>query len=93
MELGHVLPVVRRQLNVSGQRIDVIQLPRHDVLQLHLALRDGLQQLPKLQHAMQRALGHDTPPPDTGALRSDMLAFALCASAWAGSIAPRMAPS
>jgi AcrR family transcriptional regulator len=35
--------------------------------------------------AMARAMGHDAPLPDTGALRSDMLAFALGAAAWAES--------
>jgi AcrR family transcriptional regulator len=35
--------------------------------------------------ALARALGHDAPLPDTGALRSDMLAFALSAAAWADS--------
>jgi AcrR family transcriptional regulator len=35
--------------------------------------------------AIGRALGHDASPPDTGALRSDMLAFALAAAAWADS--------
>lgn len=35
--------------------------------------------------ALDRALGHDAPLPDTGALRSDMLAFALAAAVWVAS--------
>lgn len=35
--------------------------------------------------ALEHALGHDAPFPDTGSLRSDALAFALTAAAWADS--------
>jgi AcrR family transcriptional regulator len=35
--------------------------------------------------ALERAMGHEAPLPDTGALRTDMLAFALAAAAWADS--------
>lgn len=35
--------------------------------------------------ALERAMGHDAPLPDTGSLRADMLAFALAAASWADS--------
>jgi AcrR family transcriptional regulator len=35
--------------------------------------------------ALERAMGHDAPLPDTGSLRSDMRAFALAAAAWVSS--------
>lgn len=39
--------------------------------------------------ALERAMGHDAPLPDTGALPTDMLAFALAAAAWADAPAGR----
>jgi AcrR family transcriptional regulator len=35
--------------------------------------------------ALERAMGHDDTLPDTGSLRSDILAFALAAASWADS--------
>ncbi len=35
--------------------------------------------------ALERAMGHEAPLPDTGALHTDMLAFSLAAAAWADS--------
>jgi AcrR family transcriptional regulator len=35
--------------------------------------------------AVDHAMGHDAPLPDTGSLRSDVLAFALAAAAWGDS--------
>jgi AcrR family transcriptional regulator len=35
--------------------------------------------------ALERAMGHDAPLPDTGSLHGDVLAFALAAASWADS--------
>lgn len=39
--------------------------------------------------ALERAMGHDGPLPDTGSLHGDMLAFALSAASWADSAVGR----
>lgn len=86
-------PVVDRVLDVTLE--DLARLGYHRLSVPDVAERAGLNKTSVYRRwptkralvgaALERALGHDAPLPDTGALRSDMLAFALAAAAWVAS--------
>ena len=86
-------PVVGRVLDLALD--DLARLGFHRLSVPDLAERAGLNRTSVYRRwptkgalvgaALSRAMGHDAPLPDTGTLRSDMLAFALGAAAWAGS--------
>lgn len=86
-------PVVDRVLEVTLE--DLARLGYHRLSVPEVAERAGLNKTSVYRRwptkgalvgaALDRALGHDAPLPDTGDLRSDMLAFALAAAAWVSS--------
>lgn len=86
-------PVVDRVLEVTLE--DLARLGYHRLSVPDVATRAGLNKTSVYRRwptkralvaaALERALGHDAPLPDTGALRSDMLAFALVAAGWVAS--------
>lgn len=86
-------PVVERVLEVALAELAQVGYQRFSVPDV--AARAGLNKTSVYRRwptkaaligaALERALGHDAPPPDTGSLRSDMLVFTLAAAAWASS--------
>ncbi len=86
-------PVVERVLDLALEELARVGLHRLSVPEV--ADRAGLNKTSVYRRwptkgalvgaALERAMGHDAPLPDTGALGSDMLAFALAAATWANS--------
>ncbi len=86
-------PVVERVLDFALQELARVGFHRLSVPEV--AERAGLNKTSVYRRwptkdalvcaALERAMGHDVPLPDTGSLHADMLAFALTATAWADS--------
>jgi AcrR family transcriptional regulator len=86
-------PVVERVLEVALE--DLARVGYHRLSVPEVSERAGLNKTSVYRRwptkgalvgaALECALGHDAPLPDTGSLRSDMVAFALAAVAWSGS--------
>ena len=86
-------PVVGRVLEVALE--ELAQVGYHGLSLPEVAERAGLNKTSVYRRwptkgalvaaALEQAMGHDAPLPDTGSLRSDALAFALAAAAWAES--------
>ena len=86
-------PVVERVLDLTLEELGAVGFHRLSVPDM--AERAGLNKTSVYRRwptkgalvaaALARAMGHDAPVPDTGALRTDMLAFAQSAAAWAES--------
>ncbi len=84
-------PVVERVLDLALEELARVGYHRWSVPEV--AARAGLNKTSVYRRwptkgalvadALARAMGHDVPLPDTGALRSDLLAFAGAAAAWA----------
>jgi AcrR family transcriptional regulator len=85
--------VVERVLDLTLEELGAVGFHRLSVPDL--AARAGLNKTSVYRRwptkgalvaaALARAMGHDAPVPDTGALRTDMLAFTQAAAAWAES--------
>ncbi len=86
-------PVVARVLDLALEELARVGYHRLSVPEV--AARAGLNKTSVYRRwptkgalvadALARAMGHDAPLPDTGALRSDLLAFVGTAAAWAAT--------
>ncbi len=86
-------PVVERVLDLALE--ELARVGFHRLRMPEIADRAGLNKTSVYRRwptkaalvgaALERAMGHEAPLPDTGSLRSDMVAFALAAASWADS--------
>ena len=88
--VDQVLAVVLEELAQAGyQRLSVPAVAERAGLNKTSVYRRWPTKAALVAAALAKALAHDAEPPDTGALRSDMLALTLAAAEWSASHAGR----